>query len=70
MTVWKYANLALLAAVYICDPWQHERVEQVRFFMVPITGHTRIQRYHPEKITLGHKKETNGLLTSNRISPK
>ena len=28
------------------------------------------ERYHPEKITLGHKKETNGLLTSNWISPK
>ena len=25
MTVWKYANLALLAAVYICDPWQHKK---------------------------------------------
>ena len=42
MTVWKYANLALLAAVYICDPWQHKRIAQVRFLMMPITGHTRI----------------------------
>ena len=49
MTVGKYANLALLAAVYICDPWQHKRIAQVRFLirnlpMVPITGHTRIQQ--------------------------
>ena len=42
MTVWKYANLALVAAVYICDPRQYKRIEQVRFLMVPITGHTRI----------------------------
>ena len=42
MTVWKYANLALVAAVYICDPRQHKRIEQVSCLMLPITGHTRI----------------------------
>ena len=59
MTVWKYANLALLAAVYICDPWQHERVEQVRFLMVPtgggtpyVMGDTYVPRFWPPFFTL------------------
>ena len=66
MTVWKYANLALLVAVYICDPWHHKRIAQVRFLMVPITGHTRIwynEAYIPHMILISWSRS----ITSPRL---